>query len=346
MGRRARRAHRSSARPLLIGGLVVTVLVALGIGFGVPFLPWSSDSAVADAEERVAALPGVVSVETELDHEHPGYRRHRHLTGDRPDGEVLLSVTVGATVEPVALARILDAARSSLHDDRLDEHIVSIVVVQQHTGRRIFDGWWHRSEPRPLSSDELQDIATLVLSLPDDAWLDLDPSTSEQGAFGVIGGRSIGELLDEVDGGFTLTVPVATDSAAVLLSESVRIADEAAALLDGPTAIELQTPDGMVVRTATSPAAISDALAGLATLVAALADSEGLRVDYEAELDWSVADGEVHVTPTVRVTIDLGGVPECDAAVASHDQLVTDVGRVLDAHDLEHTLVVDRCDAA
>lgn len=339
-------ASRRQARPSLRWIAVGLVVVAIGVvlGFAPRLIEWrAASSALSDAEERIASLPGVVDVTSELDQHLPSRRQIRRdlIAGhERPDGEVTVEVTVSGTADPDALARILVDVRAALHDDRLDDHEVSITYAQQTTRTQVFDGWTPLLPTRTFSADELHDVAAFALSLPEGTWLDLEPASQEQGAFGIVGPPYLGMLLgeDRYDG-FTIQAPVEAESGAALLATAERLTTEAARVLDGTTAIELRTPDDMLVRTATAPSALPDALAELSARIVGLPDPN-VHVELDATLDWVIEPTGARGVPTITLVLELGAA-SCGGEV-DPDQLRLDVESAYASHDVEHDVEV-RC---
>lgn len=339
-------ARRRSARGIL-GAVAVLVVVALGLGLAVHRLVLGSPrAALDDAAASIEAMPGVAAVTTELEERVPSRRQLRRelLSGDqRPDGEATVLVDVEASVDAAGLARILADVRAALQHDRLAEHDVSIEYVQAETSRRIFDGWSALLPTRELSTSDLAGVASLALELPDEAWLDLEPASHEQGQFDTVGPPSLGLLLgDDLLDGTTISAPVDAAGGRELLVAAGQLASRADELLEGTTAIELRSPDGSFVRVATEPPAITAALDDVAALVEALPSASAVHVELDTTLELRFEPTGTRRVPSMTVLLDLG---DC-ATPVDVDGLRRDVEQALDAHGVEHDVEATGCDAS
>ncbi|MFC7430191.1 MULTISPECIES: hypothetical protein [unclassified Agrococcus] len=339
-------ATRSRPSGPILGAVAVCVVVAVGLGLAVhQALLGSPRAALDEAATRIEAMPGVAAVSTELEERVPSRRQLRRALvsdTDRSDGEATVTVTVAASVDAAALARILDDARAALQHDRLAEHDVSIEYVQAQTERRIFDGWSPLLPERVVTTAELESVASLALRLPEGAWLDLEPASHEQGQFDVVGPPHLGILLgDDRGDGFTIGAPVDAASGLELLVAAEQLATDAEAALGGTTAIELRTPDGMLVRTATQPAAIPAALADLIQRVTALPFPDAVHVELDTTLEWRVEPTGARGVPRMTVLLDLD-VAGCSPAV-DPEVLRADVERLLASHEVEHDVETIGC---
>ncbi|MFM2475535.1 hypothetical protein, partial [Burkholderia cenocepacia] len=143
------------------------------------------------------------------------------------------------------------------------------------TGTHVFDGWSPLLPMRGISHEQLRDAAAFALTLPEGSWLDLEPASHEQGWLGAVGPPYLRMLLDgSLRDGSTISIPADAASGTELLAIAERLTAEAAEALVGPSALELRTSDGMLVRTVTAPTPLPAALTQLGALVATVPGAE------------------------------------------------------------------------
>lgn len=249
-GQRMQRRRRLPV-PLTVAAVIVIGVIFAGSFLIRQFVEGASVSAAADETAAlVDDLPGVAFAAAEAETDVKSRREvRRELFSEqhRPDGDVRLTVTLSSDATPRDVASAMIRSRELFDSDRFAEYNVALEYVVPAFNQRIFDGWRARWEP--AHDDEvLADAATLAFSLPNGTWIDLDPSSYEQGRFGV-GPGVFWYVLREAsvrfpggpDGAITVMTELDATTAGEFLSGVIELEADVSSVTDVPVAYQVRS---------------------------------------------------------------------------------------------------------